>query len=143
MSAARVLHATVTDQPISSREMADLAWDETCGAVVTFDGIVRNHDDGKGVEGLEYEAHPSAAAEIAAVAADIAQRHPEVRLAVAHRYGTLGIGDTALAAAVASAHRKAAFAACDELVDEVKRRVPIWKHQRFTDGTEEWVDALG
>ena len=94
------------------------------------------------VTALDYEGHPSAQDVIAAVAADIAARHSGLRaLAVSHRVGPLAIGDTALACAVSADHRGAAFAACADLVDEVKARLPIWKHQRFTDGTDEWVNC--
>lgn len=139
----RVLHAEVTEQRISAAEMVELVADRRCGAVVTFDGVVRDHDEGRGVSALAYSAHPSAGEVIARVAEEVAARHPEVRIALAHRHGPLAIGDSALVCAVAAAHRKPAFAACDDLVDAVKAAVPIWKHQRFTDGTDEWVGALG
>ena len=80
---------------------------------------------------------------IAEVAAEIAERYPDVLVAVAHRVGPLAIGDSALVCAIAAPHRKQAFVACDELVDTVKQRVPIWKHQVFDDGASEWVGALG
>jgi molybdopterin synthase catalytic subunit len=113
----------------------------TTGAVVSFAGVVRDHDEGRGVTELEYLAHPSAAETLAAVAADIAALAGVEVVAVSHRTGVLAVGDVALAAAVSAAHRAEAFAACGRLVDEVKRRVPIWKRQCFTDGTEEWVDC--
>jgi len=142
-AAERLRHAAVTTAVIDVAAMVEAVADPRCGAVVTFDGVVRDHDEGRGVTALTYTAHPSAAEVLAQVATGIAERFPEVRLAVAHRHGPLAIGDRALVAAVAAAHRKAAFAACDALVDEVKAQVPIWKHQRFTDGTDEWVGALG
>ncbi|GAA2006754.1 molybdenum cofactor biosynthesis protein MoaE [Nakamurella flavida] len=111
------------------------------GAVVSFSGVVRDHDGGRGVTELEYQAHPGAAAVVAEVAADIAAREGVLAVAVSHRVGLLGIGEVALAAAVAAAHRGEAFSACQELVDEVKRRLPVWKRQVFTDGTEEWVGS--
>ncbi|MGO2720599.1 MAG: molybdenum cofactor biosynthesis protein MoaE, partial [Brachybacterium tyrofermentans] len=117
--------------------------DPRCGAVVTFDGVVRDHDGGRGVERLEYTAHPGAADVMAEVAREIAERYPDTLVAVAHRYGPLEIGDSALACAVAAPHRKQAFVACDDLVDTVKQRLPIWKHQHFEDGEDEWVGALG
>jgi len=73
------------------------------------------------------------------VAADIAARDGVIAVAVSHRVGLLMVGDTALAAAVSAAHRRAAFEACSDLVDEVKRRLPVWKRQVFADGTDEWV----
>lgn len=142
-TAERVRHAEVTEAPVAVTRMAQAVSDPRCGAVVTFDGVVRDHDGGRGVAALEYSAHPSAQQVIEEVAAEIAGRYPDAIVALAHRYGPLGIGDCALACAVAAPHRKMAFAACDDLVDTVKRRLPIWKHQRFTDGEEEWVGALG
>ena len=140
---SRIRHASVGEGEIRTTDMAAAVADPRCGAVVTFDGVVRDHDEGRGVARLEYTAHPSAQQVLAEVAGEIARRHPDVLIAVAHRVGPLAIGDSALVCAVAAAHRKQAFAACDELVDTVKQRVPIWKHQVFTDGTTEWVAALG
>ncbi|GAA2810096.1 molybdenum cofactor biosynthesis protein MoaE [Saccharopolyspora taberi] len=139
---AAVLRADVVDEPLSVEELAKLVEHNAAGAVVTFGGVVRDHDGGRGVQELEYTGHPSANAVIAEVAGEIAARFEGVRaLAVAHRIGLLGIGDVALACAVAAEHRKQAFTACAELVDEVKRRLPIWKRQVFDDNTEEWVNC--
>ena len=90
---------------------------------------------------LVYEAHPSAAAVLEEVAAEIAKDPTVIAVAVAHRIGALEIGDVALAAAVSTAHRGDAFAACAKLVDTAKARLPIWKHQHFADGTDEWVNS--
>jgi molybdenum cofactor synthesis domain-containing protein len=139
---ARVLRAAISESPLSVDEHATLVGDDAAGAVVTFSGVVRDHDGGKGVHDLEYEGHPSATAVIEEVAAAVATRHAGVRaLAVSHRIGPLAIGDVALACAVAAEHRAEAFAACADLVDDVKARLPIWKHQNFTDGTDEWVNC--
>jgi molybdenum cofactor synthesis domain-containing protein len=139
---APVLRAEVTEQALSVEEHAALVSDRAAGAVVTFAGVVRDHDGGKGVTTLEYEGHPSAKTVVEEVAADVAGRYRGVRaLAVSHRIGPLAIGDVALACAVAAEHRREAFAACADLVDEVKARLPIWKHQNFTDGTDEWVNC--
>lgn len=138
----RVVLADVVGRTIGVDEVAAVVATDQDGAVVTFAGVVRDHDDGKGVTALHYERHPSAGDVIAEVAATIATEHPEVRIAVLHRVGSLGVGDVALAAAVSSAHRGHAFAACGALIDLVKERVPIWKHQRFTDGSDEWVASL-
>ena len=115
--------------------------DPRAGAVVSFQGVVRDHDGGRGVTLLEYEGHPTAAAVLREVAAEIAADPDVYAVAVSHRIGTLQIGDVALAAAVSTAHRAAAFAACARLVDEVKARLPIWKRQVFSDGAEEWVNC--
>ncbi len=138
-----VAFATVTAEEISLAACSDAVESSHAGALVTFEGIVRDHDEGRGVSRLAYTAHPSAGTVIMEVAREIAAAHPLVRIAAAHRIGELGIGDVALACAVASAHRREAFAACAELVDAIKERVPIWKEQGFSDGSTEWVAALG
>jgi molybdopterin synthase catalytic subunit len=111
------------------------------GAVVSFQGVVRDHDHGRGVTLLEYEGHPTAEKVLREVAEEIAADPDVYAVAVSHRVGTLGVGDVALVAAVSTAHRAAAFAACGRLVDEAKARLPIWKRQVFTDGAEEWVNC--
>lgn len=137
-----VLRAVVTEEPLDVEEHARLVTQSAAGAVVTFSGVVRNHDDGRGVQALEYSSHPSAGDVITRVAYQTAKVHPDVlALAVSHRIGPLAIGDSALACAVAAPHRAAAFAACAALVDEVKLQIPIWKRQEFTDGTEQWVNS--
>lgn len=141
--AERVRLARVTTARVDVAEMAAAVADPRCGAVVTFDGVVRDHDGGRGVTALEYSAHPSAEEIALEVAREIAARYADARVALAHRYGPLAVGESALVCAVAAPHRKMAFVACDDLVDTVKRRLPIWKHQRFADGTDEWVGAIG
>jgi molybdenum cofactor synthesis domain-containing protein len=141
---ARVRRAVVTEQPLSVDEHAALVDDAAAGAVVTFAGVVRDHDHGRGVLDLEYSGHPSAADVLAEVVDELARRHSPAgvrAVAVSHRLGHLAIGDVALAVAVAGEHRAEAFAACADIVDEVKRRLPVWKHQNFTDGTDEWVNC--
>ncbi|MPZ26969.1 MAG: molybdenum cofactor biosynthesis protein MoaE [Micromonosporaceae bacterium] len=131
----------VTEAPLDLAAHERAVVDPAAGAVVSFAGVVRDHDHGRTVRWLEYEAHPSAEAVLKEVAAVVAA-DPAVRaIAVSHRVGVLQIGDVALAAAVATAHRAEAFAACARLVDEVKARLPVWKHQVFADGTDEWVNC--
>jgi molybdopterin synthase catalytic subunit len=139
---ALVLRAALTDQPISLREHEDLVAHQSAGAIVGFVGAVRDHDGGRGVLRLEYSAHPSAAQVLADVVAEIAEQSSGVRaIAASHRIGALHIGDAALVAAVAADHRQAAFAACAEVVDTIKARLPVWKHQFFADGADEWVGS--
>ena len=138
---SQVRRADVTEAPILVEDVRALAADVSAGAVVTFSGDVRDHDHGRSVERLEYEGHPTAAAVIAEVAAEVAARHDVIAIAVAHRVGPLQVGDAALVAAVSAAHRGEAFRACSDLVDEVKHRLPVWKHQVFSDGTDEWVNC--
>jgi molybdopterin synthase catalytic subunit len=137
-----VTRAEVVETPLSVEEHARLVADAAAGAVVTFAGVVRDHDGGRGVRELEYSGHPTADRIIQEVAADVAARAVGVRsIAVSHRIGPLRIGDVALACAVAADHRREAFVACAELVDEVKARLPIWKRQVFADGSDEWVNC--
>ena len=104
--------------------------------------MVRNHDDGREVLRLEYSAHPHAEQILFEVLAEVAATAPEVRaIAASHRVGPLEIGDAALVAAVSADHRAAAFHTCARIVDAVKERLPIWKHQFFADGTDEWVNS--
>jgi molybdopterin synthase catalytic subunit len=138
----RVLRAEVTSAPLDVAEHAKLVGDDSAGAVVTFAGVVRDHDGGRTVLELEYSAHPSAADVLVTVATEVAERADQVRaLAVSHRIGRLDVGDVALACAVSADHRREAFAVCAELVDELKHRLPIWKRQQFADGTTEWVNC--
>jgi molybdopterin synthase catalytic subunit len=109
------------------------------GGIALFAGAVRDTDHDQGVSGLSYSAHPSAEAELRRVAELIAEKFKVLGIAAVHRVGDLAIGDLAVVAAVACAHRSEAFDACRELIDVLKASVPIWKHQLFTDGTSEWV----
>ena len=139
---ARVVVVTeVTRAVIDPAAHAAAVGRAAAGAVVTFSGVVRNHDDGRAVDRIEYVAHPSAGDVLARVAAEVAARTDVDALAVSHRLGELAIGDCALAVAVSAAHRAEAFAVAALLVDEVKRQLPVWKRQVFTDGTDEWVDC--
>jgi molybdopterin synthase catalytic subunit len=137
-----VLRADLSESPIDVASHEALVDHSAAGAVVSFAGVVRNHDGGRGVTRLEYSAHPSAAAVLAEVAAEVAAASEGVRaIAVSHRIGVLNIGDAALVAAISADHRAAAFQTCALLVDTVKERLPVWKHQFFTDGTDEWVGS--
>lgn len=111
------------------------------GGTVLFTGQARDEDEGKAVRELEYEAHPSAADELARVLASVAQEFPTVALAAVHRVGVLAIGELAVAVAAGAAHRDEAFRAARLLIDRVKAEVPIWKRQRFVDGGDEWVGS--
>jgi molybdopterin synthase catalytic subunit len=113
--------------------------DEASGGVTLFIGRVRNHDHGRGVVGLHYEAHPTALAELQSVAAAVVREHEVAAVAAIHRVGDLAIGDIAVIVGTASAHRGDTFTATRALIDTLKAQVPIWKHQRFVDGSSEWV----
>ena len=110
------------------------------GGIATFLGIVRDHQDGRTVTGLEYSAYePMAEAECARIVAEAAARWP-ASVALEHRLGRLAIGDIAVAIAAAADHRAAAFEACRYVIEQVKRRVPIWKREDYADGSTGWVD---
>jgi molybdopterin synthase catalytic subunit len=135
------VQSALTDQPLDVAAHEAAVNHPAAGAVVSFAGVVRDHDHGRDVATLHYEAHPSAAGVLAEVAAEIAKEPAVYAVAVSHRIGDLRVGDIALAAAVSTAHRAEAFALCARLVDEVKARLPVWKHQHFGDGTDEWVNS--
>ena len=136
-----VVLAHVVDEPLDLAAHESAVAEARAGAVVSFQGVVRDHDHGRGVTLLEYEGHPTAEAVLREVAEEIAADPDVYAVAVSHRVGALKIGDVALVAAVSTAHRAEAFAACARLVDEAKARLPIWKHQIFADGTDEWVNC--
>jgi molybdopterin synthase catalytic subunit len=137
-----VVWTSLIDAPLDIAHHEALVTADTAGAVVSFVGVVRNHDRGRGVARLEYSAHPSAAQILAEIAQDVASSAQiGCRLAVSHRVGRLEIGDLALACAVSAGHRRAAFDVCSALVEVVKQRLPVWKFQVFDDGTDEWVGS--
>lgn len=138
----QVLRAVVTEQPIVLAEHEELVGHQAAGAIVGFVGMIRDHDGGRQVLRLEYSAHPSAEQVMADILAEVAESAQGVRaIAASHRIGALQIGEAALVAAVAADHRHAAFEACARLVDTIKERLPVWKHQIFADGTDEWVGS--
>lgn len=141
IDAGVVVLTEIVGKPISLSDLEQIVSHPRAGALVSFVGTVRDHDHGRPVIDLEYEAHPNAGAVLEQVAQEVCGRHDVVALAVVHRSGRLAIGEAALVAVVSAGHRAAAFAACADLVDAVKARVPIWKHQYFTDGTDEWVNC--
>ena len=130
--------ALVTDAPIDRAAVEAFVLTSADGAVVVFEGVVRDHDHGSSVHALDYEAHPDAQRFLADVCAEVAEASG-LRVAAVHRVGALAVGDVALVAAVAAAHRAEAFEVCGRLVDLVKERTPIWKRQHLTGGTTEWV----
>lgn len=126
-------------EPLDVVEVLDALEDPSAGGLVLFVGRVRNHDHARGVVALEYSAHPSALAQLEAVCAEVAEEFAVTGLVAVHRVGRLEIGDVAVVVATCSAHRGDSFAASRALIDRLKERVPIWKHQLFTDGGSEWV----
>ena len=140
MSQIRLI--AIRDTALSVDEVRNAIADPAAGGEVLFIGTVRDNDEEKGVTTLAYSAHPSAEAELRKVTEGIVAKFPEVIGAAAvHRIGDLAVGDLAVVVGISCAHRAEAFHACHALIDELKATVPIWKHQRFTDGTDEWVGS--
>jgi molybdopterin synthase catalytic subunit len=129
----------VRESELSLDEVRAAVADPAAGGIALFAGAVRDSDHDRAVSGLSYSAHPSAEAELRRVAEVIAGKYPVIGIAAVHRVGDLAIGDLAVVLAVSCPHRAEAFDACRDLIDILKASVPIWKHQRFGDGTAEWV----
>ena len=127
------------ETPLDVAEVVAALDDDASGGLTLFVGRVRDHDHGLGVEGLDYSAHPTALDALHRVCADVAEQYDVHGVAAVHRVGRLAIGDIAVIVATTSAHRGDAFVASRALIDTLKAEVPIWKHQQFDDGTEEWV----
>lgn len=133
--------AAIRDLPITVDEVLAAVNDAEYGGTAVFLGTVRDHDHGRGVVHLEYSAHPTAAAELARVMAEVAEASPGVAIAGVHRVGALEIGEIAVIVAAAAPHRGDAFAIARTVIDRIKSEVPLWKLQEFIDGEREWVGA--
>jgi molybdopterin synthase catalytic subunit len=131
----------VRESALSLDEVRAAVADPAAGGIALFAGAVRNHDHQQQVSALSYSAHPTAEAELRRVAEQIAVKHAVTAVAAVHRVGDLDVGDLAVVVAVSCPHRAEAFDACRALIDELKASVPIWKHQRFADGSDEWVGS--
>jgi molybdopterin synthase catalytic subunit len=129
------------DTELSADEVRAAVADARAGGIALFLGAVRDHDDDKNVTSLSYSAHPSAVDEMQRVAEDITKKYEVIAVAATHRVGDLAIGDLAVVVAASAVHRGVAFDACRAFIDELKASVPIWKHQRFADGSSEWVGS--
>ncbi|WP_308249522.1 molybdenum cofactor biosynthesis protein MoaE [Nocardioides jiangsuensis] len=129
----------IRETPLAVDEVVAALSDAAAGGLTLFVGAVRDHDENKAVTGLEYSAHPTALAILQDVADEVAREYDVLALAAVHRVGKLAIGDAAVIVATAAEHRGEAFDASRALIDRLKHRVPIWKHQLFADGSDEWV----
>lgn len=137
-----LVHLTeITETAIDASVIKALVSNSTTGAVVVFSGDVRNHDHGRSVVSLTYEGHPSAQEVLETVVNAYAEISDVTAIAAIHRVGEIPIGQAALVVAVGSAHRADAFTATATLVDLIKEKLPVWKHQYFADGTDEWVNC--
>ena len=137
--APEVVLAAIRETPLSVDEVIEAVGHPRAGGIATFIGVVRDRDHGQGVEVLDYSSHPSAAQVLRELAERLTAGADVIRVAAVHRVGHLEIGDVAVVVAVSAVHRGTAFDVCRELVDTLKATVPIWKHQIFDDGSDEWV----
>ena len=128
----------ITDEPLDTGALIDSARRDTCGAVASFIGVVRNHDGGESVDALEYSSHPSSQQILRDIAVEFKDRPGVHRIVAWHRVGRLGIGEDAMVVAVAAEHRAQAFRAVEAIVEDVKAKLPIWKKQELTDGSHNW-----
>ena len=132
----------LSDQLLDPSTLKASLADAHAGACVTFEGWVRNHNDGRPVLALDYEAYDALAEkEGACIVAEALEKFSVTRVVCVHRTGALKIGDLAVWLGVTAAHRGAAFDACRYLIDEVKARVPVWKKEHYADGSTEWVNC--
>jgi len=137
--APEVVLADIRETPLSVDEVLRAVRHPRAGGIATFIGAVRERDHGHDVEALDYTSHPSAPQVLRELAEGVAARGDVIRVAVVHRSGHLEVGDLAVVVAVSAVHRGTAFDVCRELIDKLKATVPIWKHQIFDDGSDEWV----
>ena len=133
---------TISRQAIDMTEFRASLEDTSCGACVIFEGLVRNHNEGRAVSRLAYEAYePLAVKEGEVIMQEAMQRFEINRVRAIHRHGELDLTEPAVVVGVSSAHRDAAFRACRYIIDEIKHRLPIWKKEYYADGTTEWVNC--
>lgn len=129
----------VTDQALQLQELIDFVTDPGAGAIATFIGTTRNHNEGRKVIALDYEAYPEMAEkELVRLGAEAKKKWPICRMAIVHRIGPLQIAEPSVMIAVSAAHREAAFAACRFAIEEIKKTVPIWKKEVY-EGGEIWI----
>lgn len=128
----------ITEDPLDAAALINSARRDTCGAVASFIGAVRNHDGGESVDAIDYSSHPSSPQILREIVSEMRDR-PGVHCIVAwHRVGRLEIGDDAMVVAVAAEHRAQAFRAVETIVEDVKAKLPIWKKQELSDGSHNW-----
>ena len=133
----------LSDDPIDTERLTEELLRASDGALVVFEGVVRNHHEGRAVESIFYEAYrPMAEKEIDAIVRAVENDIPDAAIAVKHRLGHLVVGDVSIAIAAVAPHRAEAFDACRRTIDRIKETVPIWKKERGPDG-EEWVGWQG
>lgn len=132
----------ISRDPIDCTDLVARVRADSDGAIVLFTGVVRNHHEGRAVTGLRYQAYEEMAqAKLEEICAEVAATHEVGGIAAVHRVGELSIGEASVAIAVAAPHRDAAYAASREIIERLKRELPIWKRERYADGEEEWLEG--
>lgn len=136
------MQSWITDAPIDTAAVLAVVGADSDGAVLLFLGNVRNHNEGREVVGIRYDAYRAMAERVLAeIAREAAARLGTDRLAVVHRIGELGIGETSVVIAVSSPHRAEAFDAARYTIEEIKRRLPVWKEELYPAGEARWLDG--
>jgi molybdopterin synthase catalytic subunit len=135
--------ARITDRRIDAAAVLAAVGDTEDGAAVLFVGTVRDHNEGRPVGGMRYDAYDAMASrELESIVRDVSKRTGVSRIAAVHRVGELGIGEVSVAVAASSPHRADAFEAARAVIEEIKGRLPVWKHEHYTDGTARWLDGV-
>lgn len=137
-----MVHADVVRRPLDPTALLARVGGRADGAALLFVGVVRDHADGRPVSGMRYDAYEEMArAVLAEIAREAAERLGTDRVAVEHRVGELAVGEASVAIAVSSPHREEAYAASRYVIEEIKKRLPVWKKERYADGDEAWVEG--
>jgi molybdopterin synthase catalytic subunit len=136
-----MIHVKITPDPIDIEALIAQVTDQRNGAIVTFIGSVREVNDGRSVQELQYDAYETMAQrELETIVEEASRQFGTSDIAAEHRIGTLALGETCVVIAAAHAHRASAFDACRYVIEELKRRVPIWKREQYADGSNVWID---
>jgi molybdopterin synthase catalytic subunit len=137
------VYCRITSAPIDPVELLQRVRTNEDGAVLLFTGVVRNHDAGRAVVGLTYDAYEAMAkAKLEEICGEVGSQFEVGDIAMVHRVGELAVGEVSVAIAVASPHRDAAYKASRELIERLKREVPIWKRERYANGDETWLEGV-
>lgn len=136
------MRSRITHEPIDTAAVLEMVWAQENGAVLLFLGVVRDHNAGRAVTGIHYDAYSDMAERVLTeIVAEAAARMGTERIAAVHRIGELDIGETSVAIAVASPHRAEAFDGARYIIEEIKQRLPIWKEEHYLDGDKGWLDG--
>ena len=137
------MHCEVSSAPIDLQSLVERVRSDTDGAIVVFCGVVRNHAAGRAVVGLTYESYEGMATEkLRQICEEVASQFEVGDIVVTHRVGELGVGEASVGIAVSAPHRDAAYKASREVIERLKREVPIWKRERYVDGEDTWLEGM-